>query len=201
MSDIFEKDIDEENLAALEDSDVSEESLEGVVFDEPLFYLKLDSNMSRKASINDKLPSIGGFSVNFGEGIYVDGDINIRINRNKLNGSMIKDFKQWLSQNPITVQYELAEPITTIVEPLTIPFAYENGHIILESGSEGQSLLPVLEYSTVVNRTGQVESVAKTIQRQEKQLTMLEKMLIQNIINLDYNNTLLTLKNEMEEML
>ncbi len=43
--------------------------------------------------------------------------------------------------------------------------------------------------------------MAKTIQRQEKQLTMLEKMLIQNIINLDYNNTLLTLKNEMEEML
>ena len=36
-SDIFEKDIDEENLAALEDSDISEESLEGVVFDDKLF--------------------------------------------------------------------------------------------------------------------------------------------------------------------
>ena len=95
----------------------------------------------------------------------------------------------------------MAEPITTIVEPLTIPFAYQNGHIILESGYEGQSLLPTLEYSTVVNKIGLVENVAKTIQRQEKQLTMLEKMLIQNIINLDYNNTLLTLKNEMEEML
>ena len=43
--------------------------------------------------------------------------------------------------------------------------------------------------------------MAKVIQKQEKQLTMLEQMLIQNIINLDYNNTLLTLKNEMEEML
>ena len=61
--------------------------------------------------------------------------------------------------------------------------------------------MPTLEYSTVVNRAGQVESVAKVIQKQEKQLTMLEQMLIQNIINLDYNNTLLTLKNEMEEML
>ena len=101
----------------------------------------------------------------------------------------------------MTVQYELAEPITTIVESLTTPFAYENGHVILESGHEGQSLLPTLEYSTVINKTGLIENVAKTIQRQEKQLTMLEKMLIQNIINLDYNNTLLTLKNEMEEML
>ena len=80
-----------------------------------LFYLKLDDNMKRKASINDKLPSIGGFSVNFGEGIYVDGDINIRINRNKLNGSTVNNFKQWLSQNPITLQYQLAtESIKTV---------------------------------------------------------------------------------------
>ena len=115
--------------------------------------------------------------------------------------STVDAFKQWLSQNPITVQYELAEPITTIVEPLTIPFAYENGHIILESGSEEQSLLPTLEYSTVVNRTGQVESVAKTIQTQEKQLTMLEQMLIQNIIGLDYNNTVLALNLEINEVM
>ncbi len=98
----------------------------------------------------------------------------------------------------VKTHYELAEPIVTQIEPSTTPFAYENGHIILESGHEGQSLLPMLEYSTVINKTGLVENVAKTIQRQEKQLTMLEKMLIQNIINLDYNNTLLTLKNEME---
>ena len=101
----------------------------------------------------------------------------------------------------VKTHYELAEPIVTQIEPPTTPFAYQNGHIILESGHEGQSLLPTLEYSTVINKTGQVENVAKTIQRQEKQLTMLEQMLIQNIINLDYNNTLLTLKNEMEEML
>ena len=101
----------------------------------------------------------------------------------------------------VKTHYELAEPIVTHIEPSTTPFAYQNGHIILERGHEGQSLLPTLEYSTVINKTGQIENVAKTIQRQEKQLTMLEQMLIQNIINLDYNNTLLTLKNEMEEML
>ena len=115
--------------------------------------------------------------------------------------SQVSELKTKLSQNPITIQYKLAEPIVTTIEPSTTPFAYENGHIILESGHEGQSLLPTLEYSTVINKTGQIENVAKTIQRQEKQLTMLEQMLIQNIINLDYNNTLLTLKNEMEEML
>ena len=54
MSDIFEKDIDEENLAALEDSDISEESLEGVVFDEPLFYLKLAYSCESIYATNDK---------------------------------------------------------------------------------------------------------------------------------------------------
>lgn len=101
----------------------------------------------------------------------------------------------------VKTHYELAEPIVTKIEPPTTPFAYENGHVILESGHEGQLLLPTLEYSTVINKTGLIENVAKTIQRQEKQITKLEQMLIQNIINLDYNNTLLTLKNEMEEML
>ena len=80
-----------------------------------LFYLKLDDNGKRKPSINDKLPSIGGYSVNFGEGVYVDSDINIRIKRDKLNGSTVDDFKQWLSQNPITLQYQLAtESIKTV---------------------------------------------------------------------------------------
>ena len=119
----------------------------------------------------------------------------------KDRASSTSELLNYLSQNPITVQYELAEPITTIIEPLTIPFAYQNGHVILESGYEEQSLLPTLEYSTVVNRTGQVESVAKTIQTQEKQLTMLEQMLIQNIIGLDYNNALLTLNLEIDEVM
>ena len=156
----------------------------------------------------DKLPIMPtyGHLANVENGISGYTNANGYLGQNwlyiKINNSINKnEVKQWLTQNPITVQYELVEPIITIVESLTTPFAYENGHVILESGYEGQSLLPTLEYSTVVNKTGLVENVAKTIQRQEKQLTMLEKMLIQNIINLDYNNTLLTLKNEMEEML
>lgn len=148
--------------------------------------------------ISNRLPSIVDANESHVENIWIYNGTTIVIHKNLQD---VNELKTWLSQNPITVQYELAKPITTIVESLTTPFTYENGHIILESGYEGQSLLPTLEYSTVVNKTGLVENVAKTIQRQEKQLTMLEQMLIQNIINLDYNNTLLTLKNEMEEML
>ena len=136
------------------------------------------------------------------EGIYKGSSgIGVVVNTSKLSQSNLTGLKAYFTQNPVTFQYQLAEPITTIVKPSTIPFAYENGHIILESGSEGQSLLPTLEYSTVVNRTGQVESVAKTIQTQEKQLTMLEQMLVQNIIGLDYNNTVLALNLEINEVM
>ena len=156
----------------------------------------------------DKLPVLPtyGHLANVENGISGYTNANGYLGQNwlyiRINNSINKDeVKEWLTQNPVTVQYELAEPVTTIVEPSTIPFAYENGHVIVESGFEGQSLLPTLEYSTVVNRTGQVESVAKTIQTQEKQLTMLEQMLIQNIIGLDYNNTVLALNLEINEVM
>ena len=163
-----------------------------------VYNASLGAKSGNTTVISDKLPSIVDANESHVENIWIYNGTTIVIHKNLQDAN---ELKTWLSQNPITVQYELAEPITTIVESLTTPFAYQNGHIILESGYEGQSLLPILEYSTVVNKTGLVENVAKTIQRQEKQLTMLEQMLIQNIINLDYNNTLLALKNEMEEML
>ena len=101
----------------------------------------------------------------------------------------------------VKTHYELAEPIVTQIEPPTTPFAYENGHIILESGHERQSLLPTLEYQTVVSRSGQVAMIDKTIQQHERKITLLEKMLVQNIIDIEYKNTLLALKLEINEVI
>lgn len=101
----------------------------------------------------------------------------------------------------VKTHYELAEPTITMIEPSTTPFAYENGHIILESGHEGQSLLPTLEYQTVVSRSGQVTMIDKTIQQHECKITLLEKMLVQNIIDIEYKNTLLALKLEIDEVI
>lgn len=119
-----------------------------------LFYANLDHNGEYKPSINDKLPSIGGYSVNFGEGIYVDSDINIRIKRNKLNGSTVDNFKQWLSNNPITLQYKLNQSNIKTVDlsiidqdgntPEGLHF-FKDGHIQLSSGADN-SLIPTLDY-------------------------------------------------------
>lgn len=148
--------------------------------------------------ISDKLPSIVEANESHVENIWIYNGTTIVIHKNLQDAN---ELKTWLSQNPITVQYELAEPVTTIVKPSTMtPFAYQNGHVILESGYEGQSLLPAMEYSTTINKTGQIKNIGNTILRQEKQLTTMEKMLIQNIIDLGYNNALTKIKLAIEEV-
>jgi hypothetical protein len=44
----------------------------------------------------------------------------VRISKNRMNESTVIAFKQWLSENPVTVQYELAEPIETIIDLPTL---------------------------------------------------------------------------------
>ena len=109
----------------------------------------------------------------------------------KSKASTVEELKTYLQANPATVQYELATPITTIIKPSTIPFAYANGHVILESGYTGQSLLPTLKYSAVTGRTGQVTQNAKILHQQEKQIASLEDLLLTQIIQMDYERTLL----------
>lgn len=136
------------------------------------------------------------------EGSYIafDGNICIAIARSKLTSDDVDCFRQYLQSNPIKVQYELAEPIIKKVDPKGYPFAYENGHVILESGHQGQSLLPTMDYSTVVNRTGQIKSIGEQSLRQDKQINKLEQMLVSNIIAMNYNNTLLKLNLTMNEV-
>ena len=173
-------------------------------FDGSLVYLALTDRPINNSGIADKMPVITVNQLITGEsGICIQDRETSGRNYINIEGLTTREeVVQYLQTNPITIQYVLAEPVTTIVKPSTMtPFAYQNGHVILESGYEGQSLLPTLEYSTVVNKTGQVEGVAKVIQKQEKQLTMLEQMLIQNIIGLDYNNTVLALNLEINEVM
>lgn len=119
----------------------------------------------------------------------------------KNDGETLDQFKQWLSQNPATIQYVLAEPVTTIVKPsTTTPFAYQNGHVIVESGHEGQSLFPHLKYSVVTGRTGQVTQNAKVLRKQEQQIIGLEELLLTQIVQMEYERTLLQFDYELQMM-
>lgn len=137
------------------------------------------------------------------EGIFDDWNgVFIRILNSKLDSPNLEGVKAYLRSNPITVQYELAEPITTIVKPsTTTPFAYQNGHVILESGFEGQSLLPEIEYSVVTGRTGQVTQNTKVLRKQEQQIIGLEELLLTQAVQMEYGRTLLQFDYELQMMM
>ena len=118
------------------------------------------------------------------------GNILIKLKKTDVPNGTVSECKVYLQAHPFTVQYKLAEPITTIVEPLTIPFAYENGHIILESGSEEQSLLPELKYSVPASKNGVISTTSNTILKHEQHLHKFEDLLLRESILMDYRLTL-----------
>lgn len=137
------------------------------------------------------------------EGLRVNGNtLHWCISRDKLTSQDLQGVNTWLQSNPITVQYILAEPVTTIVKPSTMtPFAYQNGHVIVESGFEGQSLLPEIEYSVVTGRTGQVTQNTKVLRQQEQQIIGLEELLLTQVVQMEYERTLLQFDYELQMMM
>lgn len=97
----------------------------------------------------------------------------------------------------ITIQYELATPIVSTVDVQGFPYAYTNGHVQLSSGHNGQSLTPKVEYSVTTNRTGQLETTTKRVIEHEKQINDLEALVLSNIIDSDYQSTLLSFEMEL----
>ena len=129
-------------------------------------------------------------------------EVRITVSPTRLQSVDATGFRVWLSQNPLTVQYILAEPVTTIIKPSTMtPFAYQNGHVVVESGFEGQSLLPEIEYSVVTGRTGQVTQNTKVLRQQEQQIIGLEELLLTQVVQMEYERTLLQFDYELQMMM
>lgn len=107
--------------------------------------------------------------------------------------------KMKLSENPITVQYHLAnESIKTVdlipsgTHPSTTPYCWKDGHIQLSSSG----LLPSLEYSVVTSRAGQIGQNAAMIVKNDKRIFDLEILLAGGLVNTTYQA--LTLQNQVE---
>lgn len=137
------------------------------------------------------------------EGISSEGNMNaplmITIKRDKLTESTPEGFKKWLVQNPVTVQYNLVEPVIKTVDlmpsgthPSTTPYCWKNGHIQLSSSG----LLPNLEYSVVTSRAGQINQNATMIVKNDKRIFDLEILLAGGLVNTTYQA--LTLQNQVE---
>lgn len=128
-------------------------------------------------------------------------ELRITLSPSTLASDNVGELRRYLQANPIAIQYAVAEPTTAIIKPSTIPFAYANGHVILENGSSEQSLFPHLKYSVVTGRTGQVTQNAKVLRKQEQQIIGLEELLLTQIVQMEYERTLLQFDYELQMMM
>ena len=79
--------------------------------------------------ICDKIPSMFNITTNLEkDNIYISytNRINVSISKSKLSTADVDGFKQWLSENPITVVYELAEPYYEDITPIQSQWVIES---------------------------------------------------------------------------
>ena len=124
------------------------------------------------------------------EGINVHANYNFHIGflKNRLLDASVNSCKKWLSQNPTTVLYELNTPIITEIDLEGYPYAYKDGHIFLNS-----DIAPTTQITYSINQAQQIESANENLQRHEKEISYLQKLIAQ-YIQVEYESTLLSLK-------
>ena len=166
------------------------------------------SNIAYKTLKNDKMPLITPRQawgqddyddIGISSGTSANQGIDVRVWRKDLITDDLEGVKDYLSKNPITVQYQLAtESIKTVdlmpsgTHPSTTPYCWKNGHIQLSSSG----LLPNLEYSVVTSRAGQINQNATMIVKNDKRIFDLEILLAGGLVNTTYQA--LTLQNQVE---
>lgn len=132
-------------------------------------------------AICDTLPTVASVGR---EGLFNGLGINIITSQY----SFTHEHKEWLSKNPTTVLYELETPIITGIDLEGYPYAYKDGHIFLNS-----DIAPTTQITYSINQAQQIESANENLQRHEKEITHLQKLIAQ-YIQVEYESTLLSLK-------
>lgn len=100
--------------------------------------------------------------------VATDTRIHIRITRSKLNVANVQGFKEWLSQNPTTVYYELETPI---VEELPAPYLriFKDGHLTFNS-----LVAPESTHVVQLNKSAQIERSIREVQSLDSRVGKLE---------------------------
>lgn len=132
-----------------------------------------NKNYYREEKINilgDNFASVK-FRNGKGEYIYSDGwnpNMFLKIKDSRLTSSNVEVFKQWLSQNPTTVYYELKEPIIT---ELPAPYLriFKDGHLTFNT-----LVAPESNHVVQLNKSAQIERSIREVQSLDSRVGKLE---------------------------
>lgn len=121
-----------------------------------------------------------------------NGVLYLIISKQKLNTPDMSGLKQWLSENPTTVYYELATYIVTPIDP--IEFNISQGATV----SINSDISPVSTYDAVLNRAGQIEQGISLIADLRNRVNTLESIYDSNLLATQYKLDNLKLNYELE---
>ena len=132
----------------------------------------------------DKLPYEQIWNNKEKEGFFISNDrhrIFIRISNDKLSGQSVDALNEYLSSNPIKVQYQLETPIIKQVGIHNYPHSYKDGHVIIGSNDPSTNVTAQLKYRVVTNRSGQIQQHTEQVEKQEREINELETLILANI--------------------
>lgn len=161
-------------------------------------YCPLPNTKASSSVICNKLDTIskGEWSSITREGVYCgeSGNLGIVVSLSKLNTHDHDGFKKWLKENPLTVYYELATPITEDIPRVPVELkSYEEITHILSLNN----VSPLLSFELPTN-------LSKVINQNSKRLSALEDlidgMIIPGVIDTDYRNVLFEFNYGMDKM-
>ena len=112
----------------------------------------------------------------------------------------VSKWREYLKANPITLCYQRISPIITTIDVQGFPYAYKDGHVQLSSDYNGQSLTPKIEYSLPINRNCQIRTNQAMVERHQKQIDELQAIILANLVNNQYKQTLATLQYELSRV-
>lgn len=133
------------------------------------------------------------------EGIYYSDSssplIQIHINKSRLTSEDTTGLTQWLSQNPVTVIYELENYIIEDIDPITLQ-CWKNGTISIDE------ILPVETTHTVVlNKSAQIQKNIEELTLLRNRVKALEEQYDKTALNQAYEVELLRLDMQLDNII
>lgn len=160
-------------FTGIESWNLSKTSDKTILFEVGVSNIKIDKRGDILPICDKLLASLqSNIWVNDIEGVsYTDSSYNrfrIRINKNRLDTQDLTGFKQWLSENPTTVYYELVKPIITNLSELQIRI-FKDGHLTFNT-----LVAPESNHVVQLNKSEQIQNAIKESQSLDNRINVLE---------------------------
>ena len=129
------------------------------------------------------------------EGITIDGQLNlgIRIDKSKLPTPDVEGFKAWLKANPTTIVYQLATPITEVVEnclDIDLNTYQDKTYFNILNSLPG-----TLDFKVPSNIASIVQNTAKEV---NNIWDIINNLLVPSLIDINKNVAMSTIKNNLK---